>query len=511
MTITMRDVAPLYDIAQRVTIDRVCVEDPAFGAFSFAVRDFHARLGDDADDPYWQPVVARLKRVRWALATVPLPFKHPAFSLQESAAFVEKLVRRCRQVFPTHASVAADVAAQLADLSGREDDPLGNAIAALCERQASVALILHDGRHAVEVEEHLARKAVKATVLVPVRLATTLVYDHVIVVGPSSWFPQSVFSAPKAPRIHLVQFDWLADPLLTTAVFSSSSGQARLGATLSLPAYNGRPLHGDVLNPTELLPVTDWAAISSRTGARAEDVGHQDMVPAYLLLLASQQAIYVEADDGSRAYVAELGATRDLHQVPTRSITAGAYFVSRVGGEGDYIPAIADSFLGMDAERLRAAQDGWKEPLRQLIESSGIEVVVRRLKAAGSRRANPGNVRRWSSRSSIRTDDPTDFNAIMQLIRLEGDASQLWKDMERIDKAHLRAGQHVRTLLNRELLRGDTAELETRGWQDYDVKAIKGEGALRVARVEARAPDTVRISARHTRQLIPVDRDLWQG
>ena len=45
-----------------------------------------------------------------------------------------------------------------------------------------------------------------------------------------------------------------------------------------------------------------------------------------------------------------------------------------------------------------------------------------------------------------------------------------------IDQAHRRAGQRVRALLNREIQKGDTRDLERRGWQDYDVEEIEGEG-----------------------------------
>lgn len=262
----------------------------------------------------------------------------------------------------------------------------------------------------------------------------------------------------------------------------------------------------------ELVPVTDWAAIASGTGTRGDqDAERPDMVDAYLFLLASEQAIYVEAEEGSRAYVVELGEGKELHLVPTRSIQPGTYIVARVDGEGDYIPAIADALLGDQAERLRFAQQRWTESLQQLIASAGMRAVISRLKAAGSARAKHGNVRRWASSDSIRTADREDFRAIMQVIGLASEEDSLWQDMDLIDQAHLRAGQVVRKLLNREIRKGDTRELERRGWQGYDVKEIEGEGALRVARVEARAPETVRISARQTRELFSVERDLWQG
>jgi hypothetical protein len=198
--------------------------------------------------------------------------------------------------------------------------------------------------------------------------------------------------------------------------------------------------------------------------------------------------------------------------VPTRSILPGAYLVNRVGGEGDYIPAIADSLLGEQAGRLRAAQRRWKEPLRHLARAIGVHAMLSRLEAAGAERANRANLRRWLSAESIRTEHYTDFAALTTVAGVGAEAEELWKDMELIDQAHRRAGQRVRALLVKEILDGDTRELEARGWQDYNVEEIEGEGALRVARVEARHPDVLRVNARDTRQLLPVDGELlWHG
>ena len=274
----------------------------------------------------------------------------------------------------------------------------------------------------------------------------------------------------------------------------------------------GRAKHGAGLGSAELIPVTDWAAIASRTGgAVAAGEERPDTVDAYLLVLASGEAVYLEAEEGSRAYVVELGSSKELQMVPTRSIEPGMYLVVRVGGEGDYIPAIADALLGGEAARLRAAQRRWKDRLHGLIASHGSQAVVKLLTSAGAPRASRANLRRWASPNSIRTEDLADFIPLMNVIGLEGEARELWKDMDLIDQAHLRAGQRVRRLLVREILNGDTHQLETSGWQDYDVGGIEGEGALRVARVEARAPGTLRVGSRQTRVLVRVERDLWQG
>jgi hypothetical protein len=511
MTLEMREAVTLYDVAAVASVDRTCVADPELRAFSLSLRRFIGSLGADADDPYWKPVLARLRRVRWELATVPLAPAHQAFDLRDSARFVADGMRACEMIFPDLAAPAREIAAALAELSERQTNPLGDAVARMCDTPGSKVLVLRDGRCVQAVEEQLPWGA-NVTVAVPAELdASSRVFDRAIVVGASSWFPRHLFGAPRSREICVVQFDWLRDPPMESSVFvSSSPGGGR--STPRLAGYDGGPSGAGSLTSEELRPVTDWAAIEAGTGSSRE-AGEErpDSVDAYLVLLASEQAVYLEAGEGSRAYVVEFDAGGELHMVPTRSIQPGMYLVTRVGGEGDYIPAIADSLLGGEAGRLRSEQARWTEGLRDAVAASGVQAVASRLKAAGSSRASRSNIRRWTSASSIRTEDYEDFLAIMTVIGLGSEAARVWADMDVIDQAHRRAGQRVRKLLNRELRKADTRELERRGWQDYDVEEIEGEGALRVARVEARDPETVRVSARLTRQLLPVERDLWQG
>lgn len=507
MTASVQDTTELYEAAGSLQLDRVCVQDEAFQSFSLAVRELQSRLGDDASDSYWRPVLRRLRRARWELAMVPLPFSHRAFEIEDAAASLSERLRDCKHVFPAHAAAAEEVTARLAALGSGDADPLGAAVRELPVPWPS-ALLLNNARHADAVEESLAGPLGLA-VLTPAQLAGSGVYSAMAVIGPGCGFPHQVFTAPKARVIRVVQFAWLNDPPIDARIFAGSEMGAGGGSSL---AAHGGGSQGSTLASAELLPVTDWAAIAAGTGGSSDMREERpDTVNAYLLLLASEQAVYLEAEEGSRAYVAELGSSKELHMVPTRSIQPGTYLVNRVGGEGDYIPAIADSLMGEHARRLRAAQQQWKEPLRELASSIGVQSMLSRLEGAGCERANRGNLRRWLSAGSIRTEHYADFAALLKVAGLEEETEELWRDMEVIDQAHRRAGQRVRALLVREILDGDTRDLEVRGWQDYDVEEIEGEGALRVARVEARHPDTLRVSARVTRQLLSVDRDLWQG
>jgi hypothetical protein len=511
MTSSMQETTDLYDAAAGLQVRRLCVESEELRRFSVSVREVQQQLGKDAADSYWRPVVARLRRIRWELATVPLPLAHPAFGIADGVAFLAERLRDCDRVFPDYASAAYDTIVLLEELGRSGEDPLGDAVRALRLPPEASVLVLRDQLHVLPVEQALAGPA-RIAVATPTQLARApLVYGDGAVIGPASWFPREVFAAPKALRIEVIQFAWLRDPAVTTGLFAG--GEMGPGGEGSLLAdYSGRGKQGTNLGSADLIPITDWAAIASRTGGAAP-AGEEraDTVEAYLLLLASGEAVYLEAEEGSRAYVVELGTVKELQMVPTRSIVPGMYVVVRVGGEGDYIPAIADALLGERAPLLRGAQQRWKERLRQQVASDGTRAVLSRLVSAGAPRASRANLRRWASPTSIRTEDYADFDALMKVVGLEGESKALWSDMDLIDQAHLKAGQSVRKLLVREILNGDTGELETSGWQDYDVAEIEGEGALRVARVEASAPGTLRVPPRQTRMLVQVERDLWQG
>jgi hypothetical protein len=541
MNTSMLEVAEAYAVGEAATVARVCVHDGQVRSFSDGVSRFLRQLGQDATDEYWAPVIRRLRRVRWELATTPLPSNHPAFSLSESATFVSRSLRACDRIYPAHADAGRSLSDRLTELAASEGNPLGLAItqllshpadhlgdvAAFAIRQLSprpeaglvkppfataTAVVLRHSRHAGAVKDHLRAAGFPVTVLTASQLAQPNVYGRAVLVGAVAWYPSFAVTAPRALRIHVVQYGWIRDRTEDRSIFSGSESRPPALPPLELPPGTESGGTETGYDADEVLPPTDWSAIGARARPPEESaLAQPELVSAYLLLLASDQAVFLEAEEGSRAYVVELGGEKELRQVSTRSIDPGTYLVIREGGEGDYIPAIADSLLGANAQELRAAQRRWKSRLQELIDCRGLDHVLGCLKEEGAVRATDMNVRRWASDASIRTQDYRDFHAIMRVVGLDGEAEQLWQKMALIDRAHLRAGQRVRALLESEILTADTRELERRGWMDYDVPEIEGEGALRVARVADRAPETVLVPTRTTRHAFPVDRDLWQG
>jgi hypothetical protein len=257
------------------------------------------------------------------------------------------------------------------------------------------------------------------------------------------------------------------------------------------------------------VPKADWQAIFRSAPQHAD--GQTEIVRASLFVLASGEGVYLRCEDGARAYVAEIGAAVSVRQEPVADVGPGTFLVLRTEGDGDYIRAIADRLLGPKKAALRAKQDRWSAQLREALEVLGADEVVRALKKAGATHASVSNVRRWSEPESIRTRDPADFWAILELAGRRDEAQEDWKAMAAIHAAHVSAGQLVRSLLMDEIGKGDAEALAEQGWADYEVAEIEGEGTLRVARVEARSPEAVDVAIHQTRRLLELERDLWQG
>src|SRR5207253_2510301 len=109
-----------------------------------------------------------------------------------------------------------------------------------------------------------------------------------------------------------------------------------------------------------------------------EDPG-SDPVRAWLFALASGDGVYLEAGEGSRAYVVELDEDVSIRQELTSQIEVGDFIVLRTEGEGDYIRPIADSILGKNAKTLRDMQGDWKRELADKLKALGAPGLRRAL------------------------------------------------------------------------------------------------------------------------------------
>jgi len=512
----LAEVDRLYEAASTCHMDRLAVDHAGVRGFAQSLGAFQKRLGTDASDEYWLPVLRILRRARWELSSVPLPLDHPGLDLVFSAEAMRDRLRDVADVYPRVSEPARLLLEQVEHLAQSEADPLGDAVVELLAKEKDESLdsgvLLKNASMGTAVRQHLGQRGVQVTPVIAEGLRRQMGPSRLIAIGPRRWFPTYVTAAPRTKNLTFVHFRWIRDPDQDDGAFPVSlpgSSSIQVPAhPLSEPAESGESF----VEAEDLLPRIDWEAIVAQHAGPREDEYDPDVASASLYALAGGLAVYLDASPGARTYVVDLEGDegRRVHQEVTSQIDSGHFVLLRSEGGGDYIRAVADRILREDAARLRTLQEKWKELLRDKIRSQGLHRVTEQLSKHGCDEPSKMNVRYWSSRDSIATGEYRDFQAILRFVRLENEADDLWSAMKMIRAAHVRAGQHIRRLLSARVVAADVSELRERGVMHFDLGA-QGGGKLSAYRVEAKAPQQVTLSRRQLRHPFTLERDLWHG
>jgi hypothetical protein len=507
------DAVALYEIATHATATRQTVSSATVRRFAAEVRRLSRAIDGFDDDETLSAFMRRCRRALRDLSTTPLPPAHEVFDLAGSVSYLSRLAERLRSSYPEQIVGRGDLCiAALRDLSADVSNPIGGLAAELL----ATGDLLRSGLVVKTMRLHEVRywlwRTSPGVRLVTERELTALTgLETLVVIGPSYWYPPHLLSAPRAELIYFVHFDWLRDRERNTRLFSGSP--VAPGAQIPTgPPHSASGLREDEsMDADTLVPTVDWDALARASGIhRADSRQDPEIVDANLFLLAGGFSVYLEAVEGPTIHVVDLeaGAKPRLHSERTRQISEGDYIVLRsAGGTGDYIPEIADLFLGQRAPKLRALQSEWKALLRRRVRERGFSRVERDLQSLGV--ASPNlQYRLWQH--SIRTREPNDFRLLMEYIGLGDRAGEIWTAMGDLSDAHLRAGQQVRHLLEEAVVDANTEELIQTGRADVRLGDIDA-GTLSVLRVEGRSPQAASVAEDDLRVMRRVETDLWLG
>jgi hypothetical protein len=513
---TFEEADTVYRFAGESRATRHIVECEPLGEFVAEISAFEAQLGQETGDTYWIPIMKRLRRIRYDIAAVPLPFNHPALELRESARTLRHLTGTIDLIYPAQVATLRRLEHQIEELAQLDINPLGDGAAAVlaADRAADIRLLITRASFRSPVQEYLRARRHHAQIVSVTELAASARDGTLLVIGPAIWYPSFILLAPRASHITFVHYRWLRDnppnaPVLPHALYSKVSRKV-----VRMSAVDERGLGSYLaLDARDLLPPIDWYSIAGSATVSGAAVEDAEVVEAGLYLLADNRAVYLEAEAQCRAYIVDLDADDEQDRIRLEStvdVEPGMYVLLRSSGAGDYLQAFADQLLEDRAKPLRALQRSWKQALRERVLLSGLESAITKLRMLGAARASTGNVRYWMAEDSIKTFAFGDFLAIMKFIGRSDDARQIWAAMVAIDNAHRRAGYQIRKLLQSEVLGSDLAQLQQQGWMAFALPGADS-GELTVFRVEARAPETFWVHRPRLRHPFTVERDLWHG
>jgi len=477
----------MHEYSRILTVRYHKVDHELFHQFCKMHRQLLRDLDESAQADHWVNFLAILRRYRIPLSAAPLPFNHPDIAPAMNEPELRAFVARTARAYPSFAETTRKVADFLIELRRSADNPLLDALESLAGRDGgSTVVLVRQSRLIAAVRDALRSRAeTRDFDAIGIGALGAAIYDRVILVGSTRWYPSHVLTAPSAPVVEVVSYRWNRSRWRPERAF--------LGSPESPSARDYEPSEPEEedVELDDTWPEIDWDRIAQRAaaaGGENDDAEGQELVEARLFSLEGGSAVFLHAAEGAKSLVIDPRADGNsrVKRIETDEIEPGVFVLLRTEGGGDYIVPVANWILRDRADESRESQRQWKRLLRDQVMRKGALQVSLELIDLGSNRADEANVRNWMSERNIATQDKNDFAAIMWLVGLGAEIERRWEITRLIRAAHLRAGRIIGNRLLDQVGTASIYDLEREGRMDFALPEEEG-GRLTAFRVEGRA------------------------
>lgn len=500
ISISIRNATEVYGNASRCEIVRHWVDHAGLAKVSRALRTLVQSLGNEATDEFWRRTLGPLRRTAFALCSTPLPFGQAGLAIGPDWNQMQRSVRQSQQMFPDSHVLLNSIVIELKQLLLETSSPLIDPLETLHQQHGSLSVILRNPRMNKVVATFFAtsRTMQNARIVSASQLRGSHQCAVLVAIGPCGWFPEYIFSAPRATKVHVVSYRWIRDtwkpgPLFlynedTTLHRSSSHSigtMPRIGSEESPDDSNLSA--ADDLHPPDLLPLLPAFGTGYSPHSESSPDRSDELIRARLCHLSGARAVFVAADDGASCLTidtSEMGRAA-VRRVRVDALDQGLCLLLRTSGGGDFIAPLADRILGTMADQRRSEQTDWKDRLIRTASARFGSVgrrelsllVCAELRAQALTQARPSNVHYWMSSKCIRPRQSDDFAAIMKFAGLSEQTEYLWSAMGEIDRAHRRAGHLIRRMLIQKIAATSLEPLERDGEMDFEL-GEQGGGSI---------------------------------
>ncbi len=470
-------------------------------AFVSCLCVLEKRIGAAAvDDNYLKTVLRPLRTFRYQITSLPLPFSSPQCIPANLQTTLQELVPKCRYIFPDYSADLEQTAEAARLLMNCTDTPLldlvrdelegnggsgsrnGDGTAILLRRQPNAAL-------ASELRRRLGKPRIK--IVGPFALLGTEVFQHLIAVGPLGWFPPHLQTAPRAPRLTAVHYEWLRDQQHPRPAFASSPHDFFKRPFPGREVGSGDSVTGGgVISLDDYAPTLDWQALHSGNSLVRDSSANEELASARLFALSDSMAAYLDTADGTRSQVIDMsGADKAIIRVHNEDLEPGMFILLRTEGGGDLVIRVADTFLAERAREVRGRQQQWKSELAALVSRNGESAVIGALQDLGCKRATAPNLHNWMSDKSIRPELADDFLSLLILCNLDSEFEMFFDNARLLDHVHRRAGRKIRQMLLNRISNENLDGLAAEGMMHFDLPGLGG-GSFTAYRIEEVSPQT---------------------
>lgn len=506
----------VYETASKCEIIRHWVDHARLANVSRSLRSLVQSLGSEAEGEFWQRVLGPVRRLAFAFCSTPLPFEVATRAACIDWDELHRQVRRCERLYPDSQAGLDSLLKNLQILSEETGSPITAPLEALHAASGGMSVVLRNPRMNKPVAAYFSASASlrNAKVVSARQLREAHLCDVLVVIGPCGWFPDYVFSAPRAAQIHLVSFRWIRDQWKPGPVFLTGAGAEAdnrrkhyVGALPQLRDQNVLPEQTLLdLQPLELLPpLPPFGKAGSRPLGLPPSAA-EETLPARLCHLSGGRAVFVSAEEGASSLVIDSTEAGDsiVRRIPSYELEPELFLLLRTSGGGDFIAPLADRILGALASKRRSQQSAWKNGLISSAQKRFGTLSLRELAARVANdlrsqnlsEARAENIQYWMSSKCIRPRKKEDFAAILAFAGMAGNTQELWEAMRDIVRAHYKAGQTIRQMLLQRIAALSLEPLERDGEMIFDLGEQDG-GTFSAFQIMAIAEEEFEIPADH--------------
>ena len=494
----------VYDSVARCEIVRHWVDHAELAEVSRTLRTLSQSLAAEAKEDYWQQTLAPVSRLSFAFCSTPLPFDRVAEAVCIDWDKLDRQIRLCQQVYPNSHAPLSGLVQKLKDLSEQTWSPFTIPLESLCSKNDKVSVIIcprmHQGprmHQAVAAYFVNNTRLQNASVISARQLREAHMCNVLVAIGPCKWFPDYVFSAPRAQHVHVVSLRWIRDlwELGPEFFYNSQSTEDKsskhcIGTLPQIISQLAPPEPSlpslKPLEPLDFLPPVPSFKKTVLYNAGWQPIPNEETVLAKYCYLSGGRAAFVPADEGSSQLIIDLSTTGGsiVRRVPTKALEPDLFLLLRTAGGGDFIVPLADRILGKLAKERRAQQAEWKNRLlaaaqkrfgtlsrRELSSkiSNYLREVVLSINPLVNLHIPPANIHYWMSSKCIRPSKEEYFDIILTFAGLADKTRELWEAMEAIDRAHRRAGHTIRKMLLQQISTVSLEPLERDGEMTFNL------------------------------------------
>ena len=488
----------IYNCAEKSNIRRITVSFDELDNFSTEIKLLESALGEAAEDNDWQRFLRLAKRLRFDLSAtlmtqdvlsdlvfrIATSMKKQLISLEYS---YPEVIHSAKRVLDNAYLLQEPLRAPMFEAFVEEFSGIAKATNGQC------GVVVKQARHFESTARavHSQTEFTDWQIVNSRELNNVICFERIVIIGASRWFPDFIFTAPRAEFIDLLVYDFQSSKWLPSYSLISptiGSGRKAFGPLHSLDHTRERPK--DNLDDGNL-----EAEAARRILATSSLNDDEERVTAQIALLDQDYAVFLDASQDATTHVLDLRASTDddVKKVGISAIEPGFFVLLRTDEGGDYIVPLANELLGQRAKLLRELQLEWKTKLARKVSSEGRSVVVKELIAKGAISANAQNLRNWMSYRGIKTRDPKDFKAIMVYLGMRSKWQTSWAAMKEIANAHRRAGFEMSRMLREKVANSDLTELKRVGVMLFEIADREG-GQMTAFRVLKILPEQYEVS-----------------